>query len=74
MQVRFEPSDGHFLVTAGYDNLTKLWDARGLRLVKTLAGHEGKVMGADVSADGRTVVTAGYDRTVKLWHADDMTR
>ncbi len=57
-------------MTSGYDNLSKLWDSRGFRLVKTLAGHEGKVMGADISRDGDVLVTAGYDRTIKLWHTD----
>ena len=57
-------------MTCGYDNLCKLWDARAFRLAKSLAGHEGKVMGGDVSADGSILVTAGYDRTIKLWHAD----
>ena len=67
-QVRFEPNDGATLLTAGYDNLAKLWSAKNFRLVRTLAGHENKVMGADLSPDGSGVVaTTSYDRTVKFW-------
>ncbi len=45
-QVRFDPSDGAYLLTCGYDNLSKLWSGRRFKLVRTLAGHEGKVGGA----------------------------
>ena len=71
-QVRFEPSDGHVLLTAGYDTTAKLWAARDWQLARTLAGHEGRVMGADVAPDGSgLVVTVSYDRTVKLWAPED---
>ena len=70
-QVCFEPSDGHYLLTAGYDNVAKLWSTSDFQLVKTLAGHEGKVMGADISPTGDGLIaTVGYDRTVKLWSPD----
>lgn len=68
VQVCFEPSEGHYLLTAGYDNVAKLWSASDFHLVRTLAGHEGKVMGADINPHGDgTIATVGYDRTVKLW-------
>jgi len=71
-QVRFEPSDGHVLLTAGYDATAKLWDARDWRLVRTLAGHEGRVMGADMAPDGSgAAATVAYDRTLKLWAPED---
>jgi U4/U6 small nuclear ribonucleoprotein PRP4 len=71
-QVRFEPSDGHVLLTAGYDATAKLWDARDWRLVRTLAGHEGRVMGADLAPDGSgAAATVAYDRTLKLWAPED---
>ncbi len=66
--VRFEPDSGHYLLTAGYDNTSRLWGGPRFRLLRTLAGHEGKVMGADISPDGSfTVATTGYDRTIKVW-------
>ena len=72
LQVRFEPSDGHVLMTAGYDCTAKLWAARDWQLARTLAGHEGRIMGADVAPDGSGLVaTVSYDRTVKLWAPEE---
>lgn len=46
----------------------QVWSARDFSLLRTLAGHEGKVMGADVSPRGDHVfATVAYDRTVKFW-------
>ncbi|CAI5472930.1 unnamed protein product [Closterium sp. Yama58-4] len=69
--VRYEPREGLLLLTAGYDNTAKVWSGRDFKPVKVLAGHEGKVMGADVAADGQCIATASYDRTIKLWGNDD---
>lgn len=72
-QVRFEPNDGRYLLTAGYDNTSRLWGGRSFRLLRTLAGHEGKVMAADISPDGAfTVASGGYDRTIKLYAPDPL--
>ncbi|TWW66540.1 U4/U6 small nuclear ribonucleoprotein Prp4 isoform X1 [Takifugu flavidus] len=65
--VRFQPTDGHFLLTGAYDNTAKVWSHPGWTPLKTLAGHEGKVMGIDVSPDGKLIATSSYDRTFKLW-------
>lgn len=70
--VRYEPSDGHVLVTSGFDNTAKLWNVRDFSLIRSLAGHEGKVTGCDVAADGvGTIATVSHDRTVKLWAPDE---
>ncbi|KAL6777052.1 PRP4 [Auxenochlorella protothecoides x Auxenochlorella symbiontica] len=69
--VRFEPITGSYLLTCGYDKVSKLWAGRTLRLAKTLAGHDGKVMAGDISPDGACLIaTAGYDRTLKLYSPD----
>jgi U4/U6 small nuclear ribonucleoprotein PRP4 len=36
------------LLTAGYDCQAKLWSSKDWKLLKVLAGHEGKIMGADM--------------------------
>lgn len=60
-------------MTSGYDNVSKLWCGKKLHLVKTLAGHEGKVMSSDVCPDGsHLVATTGYDRTIKLYAPDQL--
>lgn len=67
-QVKFEPGAGRFLLTSGYDNLSKLWCGKKFKLTKILAGHDGKVMGSDICPDGSNLIaTVGYDRTLKIW-------
>lgn len=61
---------GDFLLTGAYDNTAKIWTHPGWSPLKTLAGHEGKVMGLDISSDGQLIATCSYDRTFKLWMAE----
>uniref|UniRef100_A0A673LR55 U4/U6 small nuclear ribonucleoprotein Prp4 n=1 Tax=Sinocyclocheilus rhinocerous TaxID=307959 RepID=A0A673LR55_9TELE len=68
--VKFQPNDGHFLLTGAYDNIAKVWTHPGWSPLKTLAGHEGKVMGLDLSPDGQLIATCSYDRTFKLWMSE----
>ena len=67
--VRFEPIRGRFLMSTSYDNKAKLWSARDHTLLKVMEGHEGKIMGGDISDDGEHFATAAMDRTWKLWSA-----
>lgn len=46
--VRWQPGSGHTLLTTGYDCQAKLWSSRDWKLLKVLAGHEGKIMAADL--------------------------
>ncbi|KAH8556309.1 WD40-repeat-containing domain protein [Umbelopsis sp. PMI_123] len=64
---------GQYLVTGGYDGSVKIWAADDYKLIKSLEGHEGKVMGVDVSNDGKYIVSSGYDRTFKFWADENMT-
>ncbi|XP_066569436.1 U4/U6 small nuclear ribonucleoprotein Prp4 [Amia ocellicauda] len=68
--VKFQPVDGHYLLTGAYDNTAKVWSHPGWSPLKTLAGHEGKVMGLDVAPDGQLIATCSYDRTFKLWMSE----
>lgn len=43
-------SRGEFLVSSSYDNSAKVWAHPGWTPLRTLAGHEGKVMCVDVSS------------------------
>ncbi|TKA71045.1 hypothetical protein B0A55_06323 [Friedmanniomyces simplex] len=63
---------GTFLVTAGFDKAVNVWSADDWALCKSLTGHDGTVLAADVSADSKWIVSCGRDRTVKLWARDDM--
>jgi len=46
---------------------SQVWGTRDFRLLKTLEGHEGRVVGVDWTPDGRRLVTASHDRTFKVW-------
>lgn len=69
-KVKFEPDSGNYLVTASYDNTAKVWAHPLWAPLKTLAGHEGKVMGVDISPNHQFIATCSYDRTFKLWAPD----
>eukprot|EP00536_Pseudo-nitzschia_multiseries_P002543 jgi/Psemu1/235790/estExt_Genewise1.C_340077 len=71
-QLRFEErrsggvNGGEFLVSSSFDGTAKVWSARDWKLLTTLRGHEGKVMGTGLLKDCG-VVTCGFDKTLKLW-------
>jgi len=65
--VKYEKSEGKYLLTASYDSKAKMWMNPGWTPLKTLEGHESKIMGIDVTNDGKFLVTSSYDRTFKLW-------
>jgi U4/U6 small nuclear ribonucleoprotein PRP4 len=64
---KYQPTTGAFIATASYDQTVKLWDAATFALLKTLRGHQSRIMRLDIAADGESLVTAAYDRTFKLW-------
>ncbi|KAG2203307.1 hypothetical protein INT47_000227 [Mucor saturninus] len=63
---------GLYLATSGYDGCVKIWSGDDFRLVKSLDGHEGKVMGVDISQDNKFIASSGYDRTFKLWADENL--
>lgn len=73
--VKWQPGAAHYLVSGGYDCLVKVWSSRDYSLLKVLAGHESKVMAADISPipGAHVMCSASYDRTIKLWAPEDIT-
>jgi len=68
--LKFQGTTGDYIITSSYDNLAKIWAHPGWMPLKTLAGHEGKVMCVDISPDQQYIATASYDRTFKLWEKE----
>ncbi|KAI8985199.1 WD40-repeat-containing domain protein [Pilobolus umbonatus] len=71
------PSDpnniaGLYLASSGYDGCVKIWSGDDFRLIQSLDGHEGKVMGVDISLDNKFIASSGYDRTFKLWANENL--
>ncbi|XP_019643680.1 PREDICTED: U4/U6 small nuclear ribonucleoprotein Prp4-like [Branchiostoma belcheri] len=68
--LKYQGSEGQYLVTASFDCTAKVWAHPGWSPLKTLAGHEGKLMSIDISPDSKFIATSSYDRTYKLWAAE----
>ena len=72
-QVRFGQDvpgqNGEFVATSSFDGTVKVWSTRDWRMLSTLQGHEGKVMGVDIvsGSEGTALVSSGFDKTLKLW-------
>ncbi|KAM3434872.1 hypothetical protein MY4824_005202 [Beauveria thailandica] len=64
--VTFSP-DGSLIASSGWDNHTKLWNARDGKFINTLRGHVAPVYQCAFSADSRLLVTASKDTTLKVW-------
>jgi WD40 repeat protein len=63
-------SDGHWLVTAGRDDIARLWNLTSpepWRNPILLQGHTASVESVAFSPDGRWLVTGSSDKTARLW-------
>lgn len=58
---------GTVLVTSSFDGTVKVWSADNWICLKTLEGHNDRVMSCDISCDGDMVISTGWDRTLKTW-------
>ncbi|GAB0086792.1 hypothetical protein DMENIID0001_009740 [Sergentomyia squamirostris] len=58
------------LTHSTHEVLSLIWSNRTWQPLKTLSGHDGKVMSTDISPNSQYIVTTSYDRTFKLWSAE----
>lgn len=59
--------NGTVLITSSFDGTVKVWSADNWVCLKTLRGHNDKVMSCDMSTDGDSIISTGWDRTLKTW-------
>jgi WD40 repeat protein len=70
----FSPDDA-FVISSGWDQTARIWNAEDGRPVMTLSaqtagelgGHTGAINSAVYAPDGKQVLTASEDGTVRLW-------
>jgi len=64
----FSP-DGKTVLTGGYDNAARLWDAATGKPIGTPMMHEARVRRVAFSPDGKLLLTGSFDKTARLWDA-----
>ena len=62
-------ADGRFIVTAGKDSTSRIWDVNTRHLNVELRGHVSEVNSAAFSPDGNFIVTTGSDKRAIVWEA-----
>src|SRR3954471_14724808 len=55
--------DGKTLVTGGFDNTVRLWDADTRKEIKTFKGHANLVLAVAPSPDGKRILSGSLDKT-----------
>jgi len=66
--VRFPPvPNAQTFVSAGWDNLVKVWSTQTLKNPKNLVGHTGYLNTVTVSPDGSLCASGGKDGVANLW-------
>ncbi|OMJ74109.1 hypothetical protein SteCoe_27057 [Stentor coeruleus] len=72
--VRFTPTTKDpMIITAGWDNLVKLWDQQTFKHKADLKGHTGCVNTINVSPDGNFCASGGKDCMAMIWQIKDNT-
>ena len=66
--VAFSP-DGQRIVSGGWDNTIKLWDASSGQNLRTLTGHTEGINSVAFSPDGQRIASGSDDNAIKLWDA-----
>ncbi|HEY7312346.1 MAG TPA: hypothetical protein VH643_23485 [Gemmataceae bacterium] len=59
--------DGKTLISCGWDNTIRIWEATTGKLLRSWPAHEQRINSLAVAPDGKTLATASEDRTVRWW-------
>ncbi|MEM1136943.1 MAG: caspase family protein [Bacteroidota bacterium] len=64
--IHFSPN-GKFLLSAGHNQLLKIWDITNGKLLAKAKAHKGAVRAVTTSKDGQFIYTAGHDKVIRKW-------
>jgi WD40 repeat protein len=65
-------SGGH-IISAGGDNLVKIWNSVTQGLVTICEGHTSSVAAVTTTPDDQRILSGGNDKTIRVWLASDGT-
>ena len=66
--------DGKRLISAGGDQLIRVWNLETLKEIASLRGHGSEVSCVAVTPDGKMAVSGGKDGTILAWDLDNLQR
>jgi len=70
VQNAFYSPDGKFIVSHGWDNTVKIWDAKTFLEIRTFKGHTDQVWSAAISSDNKFLASGSMDRTFIIWDVE----
>ncbi|KEG08439.1 serine/threonine protein kinase [Trypanosoma grayi] len=73
--IAFGPEDSQLIITGGYDNQIRVWDAKLGKTIRLLIGHLNHVKCLRIAGGGELLFSFGRDLTMKIWrlpeHGDE---
>jgi len=70
VQHAFFSSDGKLIISHGWDNTIKVWDAITFTEIKTLKGHTDQVWSAAISPDNKFIASGSMDQSFIIWDVE----
>ncbi|ORC92814.1 serine/threonine protein kinase [Trypanosoma theileri] len=71
--IAFGVEEGQLIITGGYDNHIRVWDANLGKTIRVLVGHQNHVKCLRVAAAGELLFSFGRDLTMRIWRLPELT-